>query len=562
MSSRVGRWSRGRGRGRGAAGRSDGGGRGFGGGRGGGRGRGRGKEKDCLGYKLLGECARQETGECPYLHSNRVRTVHESVTIPNRVPMASALKGDFTRSLKKLCECRLRVSSDNTVDIVVSQHNATYLKKLREEYEVLVSQLYSIGPGWCYIHRDGVEQCENGSLLKFRPYQGRLPPAPGQISPTVILRELYIAEEADDGRCQAVTVENPLRQSETKEGLHRAIDRVHGEEVAFNPKENRRDVGVKIIKDHEVHMREMLKGALEWFCAEKREKGSFVLKLEARFGKVLWRNIPEDVSECALGLTNFSHLCFSDTNHPRIFNTNVKREGVEAVKAEVADGKKKTLLETFDIKFTVPGETERVSVDVRLKFDGRKPTVLLVKKNEAKVVVFDVLSLHRDHDIRMTLNFYEIVSPELYRVVQQLLREVSYDVDKQTLTLPPRSRELSVNFIRHKKREAYCIDDKLLLTITSIEEYKDPLSELDLSGYHSDPHIEIEFHNCAWECAFGRDVGLPPEKCLALHMENPAVSPEIARAIPHPWQPEHILEEFQEFWESLDTLNETLGPLH
>jgi uncharacterized protein (DUF2249 family) len=38
----------------------------------------------------------------------------------------------------------------------------------------------------------------------------------------------------------------------------------------------------RIIKDHEVHMREMLKGALEWFCAEKREKGSFVLKLEAR----------------------------------------------------------------------------------------------------------------------------------------------------------------------------------------------------------------------------------------------------------------------------------------
>ena len=73
---------------------------------------------------------------------------------------------------------------------------------------------------------------------------------------------------------------------------------------------------------------------------------------------------------------------------------SVKREGVEAVKAEVAD-EKISLLETFDIKFTVPGKTDRVSVDVRLKFDGRKPTVLLVKKNEAKVVVFDVLSLHR-----------------------------------------------------------------------------------------------------------------------------------------------------------------------
>ena len=30
-------------------------------------------------------------------------------------------------------------------------------------------------------------------------------------------------------------------------------------------------------------MREMLKGALEWFCAEKRDKGPFVLKLEARY---------------------------------------------------------------------------------------------------------------------------------------------------------------------------------------------------------------------------------------------------------------------------------------
>ena len=38
----------------------------------------------------------------------------------------------------------------------------------------------------------------------------------------------------------------------------------------------------RIIKDHEEHMREMLKGALEWFCAEKRDKGPFVLKLEAR----------------------------------------------------------------------------------------------------------------------------------------------------------------------------------------------------------------------------------------------------------------------------------------
>ena len=74
--------------------------------------------------------------------------------------MASALKGDFLRSLKKICEYRLKVSSENTVsyvkftvscmknlftiiqvDVVVSQHNASHLDTLREKYEVLLSQL-------------------------------------------------------------------------------------------------------------------------------------------------------------------------------------------------------------------------------------------------------------------------------------------------------------------------------------------------------------------------------------------------------------------------------------
>ena len=30
-------------------------------------------------------------------------------------------------------------------------------------------------------------------------------------------------------------------------------------------------------------MREMLKGGLQWFCTERKEKGNFILKLEARW---------------------------------------------------------------------------------------------------------------------------------------------------------------------------------------------------------------------------------------------------------------------------------------
>ena len=53
-----------------------------------------------------------------------------------------------------------------------------------------------------------------------------------------------------------------------------------------------------------------------------------------------------------------------------------------------------SVLETFDIKFTIPGEKES-RVDVRVKFEGCRPTVLQAKMNEVKTLVFDVLCLHR-----------------------------------------------------------------------------------------------------------------------------------------------------------------------
>ena len=36
-----------------------------------------------------------------------------------------------------------------------------------------------------------------------------------------------------------------------------------------------------------------------------------------------------------------------------------------------------------------------MAVDVRIKFEQDHPKILHVKRNEAKIVVFDVLSLHR-----------------------------------------------------------------------------------------------------------------------------------------------------------------------
>ena len=69
----------------------------------------------------------------------------------------------------------------------------------------------------------------------------------------------------------------------------------------------------------------------------------------------------------------------------------------------------------------------------------------------------------------------------------------------------------------------------------------------------------VQLHNLAWECAFGRDVSLLPRESLELHMEPGVVDPALTGAIPQPWQPSHIMQDFEQFWEHLDTLNGSLG---
>ena len=55
-------------------------------------------------------------------------------------------------------------------------------------------------------------------------------------------------------------------------------------------------------------------------------------------------------------------------------------------------------LETYDIKFTtVPPDGGRCGerLDVRIRFDHGQPKVLVVKKNEVKTLIFDLICLHR-----------------------------------------------------------------------------------------------------------------------------------------------------------------------
>ena len=88
-------------------------------------------------------------------------------------------------------------------------------------------------------------------------------------------------------------------------------------------------------------------------------------------------------------------------------------------------------------------------------------------------------------------------SPE-YEVVEKLVRTVSLsDPEKRTISLETRTDDWKVNFIRHKTREAYRIDDKYVVTVAAIREsqFNKQLSNTYVSVtpdlYHK-THTEIE----------------------------------------------------------------------
>ena len=79
---------------------------------------------------------------------------------------------------------------------------------------------------------------------------------------------------------------------------------------------------------------------------------------------------------------------------------------------------------------------------------------------------------HRQHDVRMSLNQLRVVSPShpLSGVTQRMLTEVSFS-EPGTLRLIPCTKEWNVNFIRHKKRTSYVLDEKYITTVSSVDEY-------------------------------------------------------------------------------------------
>ena len=87
------------------------------------------------------------------------------------------------------------------------------------------------------------------------------------------------------------------------------------------------------------------------------------------------------------------------------FLCSVKRENVCEVKRELKDNRV-SALETFDVKFTKPREGgKRLQLDMKIAFEAGKPKILLTKKNDSRIVVFDVLCLHRYYFMNVHNNY-------------------------------------------------------------------------------------------------------------------------------------------------------------
>ena len=114
-------------------------------------------------------------------------------------------------------------------------------------------------------------------------------------------------------------------------------------------------------------------------------------------------------------------------------------------------------------------------------------------------VISELLLPCRQHDIRLSLNHLQIVldTDPHYRPVKRLLKTVTYS-DPGTLTFVASAQDWTVNYIRHKVRKGYVVDDKYIVTVSNVREYRvdweklDPDSLLTVKPEDYETHSEVE----------------------------------------------------------------------
>jgi hypothetical protein len=475
------------------------------------------------------------------------------------------------KQMRSIARCGVIVEKDKVSIGTDSRENQ---KLLVDKMKLILSQERVSGPSWTYIHPQGVSSL---GTYEFIPYHGRIPVR--ALRPGLTMYELYgdlpQGGTDEDDIVRGVAAMSPFTADDKREGLQSKLRQLHGETQGEAERLTWKQK-TRIHLEPKGNIKQSLTDGLRLLC-DKKEQERFITRLDARFGKVTWSKFPEEVYRRRMSIQELGDLLFVEqSKHINIFNTDIQALGAEAIRKKCRRSPSYPL-ETFDVKLTsigsVGGGEGETRLDIRLLVrksdDGRTGVeVALVKKNEIKDVTFDILNIHRKHDVRIGLHHYKCVEEgePIFGIVREMVGRMAFP-SRHRVRFQPRSSRWSVHLIRHKQKTTYIMDGGgFAVTVATVSEHSfdaknDEAVEFDMRMEAKETHAEVELHNLAWEYAFGRDAGLSADKSLALHMERGSADTGQFDTIPYPWQTASILRDFDAFWSHLETLTDRLdGP--
>eukprot|EP00731_Ephydatia_muelleri_P026081 Em0018g181a len=300
-------------------------------------------------------------------------------------------------------------------------------------------------------------------------------------------------------------------------------------------------------------------------------RGTQEEKLEARFGRMIWTNLPADYMSEGMRLNELDEFTYTNSDYRTSLNTSVESVSGPCNLQKKMEGMSNAshTVDTYHLRTTIrdSGKTKMFDVRIMLMGDGTAK-ILGINKDTQRKAVFNILCVQsRMHDFRLELGLQETVwkNDTHFTIIQEMVRMVSAAVPGE-LTLVPCTNNWTVEFIRHKRRSSYILapDNMHMVTVSQITEHEvkcgacqagDQLP-ISLNGSENN-HWEVELCNLNWEPEFQRVVGMSTQEALHHYLEHPFAE---ETAVQHSLQPYAVSQkDFEDMFKTLDMINYFLG---
>ncbi|XP_062508643.1 uncharacterized protein LOC134184893 [Corticium candelabrum] len=296
----------------------------------------------------------------------------------------------------------------------------------------------------------------------------------------------------------------------------------------------------------------------EWTKSKLKmlETRTAVPKLEARFGKVLWTDMPPDIATGTYSILEFEQE--STLNLKTSFATFADSD---LTCLSVGDP---FVVESYDLK-VIPGrqlvaeDVAKRNIDLRVTVDDGHFKLAAAFGDEAQKSCADWICLDGKYDFRLSVSAREILQhrDEFQRLIDTLKKEEGDGLSYQN------TPELTVHYIRHKKKRCYSVDDCYRIAIYEIQEY-DVKRRLGVAKnvrlvadfQTIEPHSEVEFQNVKWMARFYAGAGYDIKSAFSTEQ---IYFPEDVTGFDEPWTTDGIMSELPEFLEQVDNVCEILN---